>query len=115
MRILEATCRCPFGVGVKEKGERFEATQQEAAILVALQRAKYVDDPRDEITRTKIVEPVTVTAQAAESESAATADHVDETPADEPKGEPEPEKPADAAEVPRQKRPYRRRDMQAEK
>lgn len=39
MPKLVALCRCPFGVGEKQKGEVFEASEQEAKILIALHRA----------------------------------------------------------------------------
>lgn len=54
---LEATCDCPFGVGVQSKGSQFEATENEAKILVALQRAKVVET---KAAKTEEAKPVKV-------------------------------------------------------
>lgn len=43
MPKLEAIVNMPFGVGVKNAGELFDATDEEAKLLVALKRAKRVD------------------------------------------------------------------------
>ena len=42
MPKVEALCDVPFGVGVQPRGAVFEATQQEANLLVALKRVRVV-------------------------------------------------------------------------
>jgi hypothetical protein len=44
MPKLEAIVDCPFGVGVQPQGSQFDATDDEAKILIALQRAKLAEE-----------------------------------------------------------------------
>lgn len=56
MPKIEALVDVPFGTGVQPKGSQFEATKQEAEILVALNRARIVKEKEVE---TKDEEPQT--------------------------------------------------------
>lgn len=44
MPKMQAIVDMPFGVGIREKGETFEATEHEAGILEALKRARRLDE-----------------------------------------------------------------------
>lgn len=44
---MEAIIDMPFGVGIRAKGETFEATESEAKILEALKRARRVGAETD--------------------------------------------------------------------
>lgn len=57
MPKLEAIVAMPFGVGVKQVGEQFDATQQEANLLVALKRAKLVKSEAAKAEPTKAEAP----------------------------------------------------------
>jgi len=57
MPKLVALCRCPFGVGEKQKGEVFEASEHEANILIALQRAALVPEEKPAEPVQKAPEP----------------------------------------------------------
>lgn len=90
MPLVEALCDVPFGVGVKPKGTRFEATVREANLLVALKRARVVESEA-----AAEAAPATAKQDAAPESAQPRAEEVAKT-------ESKPEK-----------RKYQRRDMRA--
>ena len=64
MPKIEAIVDVPFGTGVQLKGSQFDATEQEAQLLVALKRAKLVEPERTERTHAAQVEEKVVEMEA---------------------------------------------------
>lgn len=96
MPTVKALTNTPFGVGIRAKGEVFEATEHEAKLLVALRRAVIVEPEKaQKVEKT----------ETAKNTEVATKDLVaKEKPADDPK-----------KDVKAPKGKYNRRDMKASK
>lgn len=114
---------CHYGVGIVPEGEAFEAPERDAHILVSLKRARRAATdaavpvkltavaPVTTITAAPVTQPVTPHTDPA----SVAADESADTKADpETNSAADPELGIDETQ-PRQKRPYKRRDMQAEK
>lgn len=99
MQKMIALRRHAYGVGNKEKGERYEATAHEARTLVALGWSKY--DDGEEAPAGPAVPPDPKPAASADGD-------------DSPAKDASPPKPAKDAKPPKpEKRKYERRDMRA--
>lgn len=113
---------CHYGVGIVPEGETFEAPQRDADILIGLKRARRaasdavvpvkptVAVPLTTIAASPVVQPAAVQSDPEPVVVDETVDSKSESDADSVASH---ESGADETQ-PRQKRPYRRRDMQAE-